>query len=59
MELKDSQTWKNLEAALAGESQAYTKYQWFAAQAKKEGYNYISNIFTETSGNEKAHAKQS
>ncbi|UNT95249.1 rubrerythrin [Allobaculum mucilyticum] len=57
MELKDSQTWKNLETALAGESQAYTKYQWFAAQAKKDGYNYISNIFTETAGNEKAHAK--
>ena len=57
MELKDSKTYENLMAALAGESQAYTKYQWFAAQAKKEGYNQISNIFTETSDNEKAHAK--
>lgn len=57
MELKDSKTWANLQAALAGESQAYTKYQWFAAQAKKEGYCHISNIFTETAGNERAHAK--
>ncbi len=57
MELKGSQTEKNLQAALAGESQAYTKYSWFASQAKKEGYNWIANIFNETSGNEKAHAK--
>lgn len=57
MELKGSQTEKNLEAALAGESQAFTKYQWFASQAKKEGYHHIANIFNETSGNEKAHAK--
>lgn len=57
MELKGSQTEKNLQASLAGESQAYTKYQWFAAQAKKQGLNHISNIFTETAGNENAHAK--
>lgn len=57
MELKDSKTWENLMASFAGESQAYTKYQWFAAQAKKQGYNQISNIFTETAMNEKAHAK--
>ena len=57
MDLKGSQTEKNLQVALAGESQAYTKYQWFAAQAKKEGYNHVANIFNETSGNEKAHAK--
>ncbi|MBF0578241.1 rubrerythrin family protein [Erysipelotrichaceae bacterium RD49] len=57
MELKGSQTEKNLQAALAGESQAYTKYQWFAAYAKKEGYNHVASIFNETAMNEKAHAK--
>lgn len=54
---KDTKTWKNLEAAFAGESQAHTKYQYFASQAKKDGYEQISEIFTETSGNEKEHAK--
>ncbi len=57
MELKDSKTWENLQAALAGESQAYTKYQWFAKIAKNAGYNQICNIFMETSWNENAHAK--
>lgn len=57
MELKDSKTWENLMTAFAGESQAYTKYQWFANQAKKEGYVYLTNIFNETAANERAHAK--
>lgn len=57
MELKDSKTWQNLMTAFAGESQAYTKYNWYANQAKKEGYCYIANVFNETSNNEKAHAK--
>ena len=57
MELKDSQTFKNLQAAFAGESQAHTKYQYFASQAKKDGYVQIQNIFLETSKNEKEHAK--
>ena len=36
MELKkNSKTWKNLETAFAGESQAHMKYQYFASQAKK------------------------
>ena len=57
MELKNSQTFKNLQAAFAGESQAHTKYQYFASQAKKDGYVQIQNIFLETSKNEKEHAK--
>lgn len=57
MELKDSKTWQNLMTAFAGESQAYTKYQWYAKQAKEEGYSYIANIFSETAQNENAHAK--
>ena len=37
MDLKGSQTEKNLEYAFAGESQAHTKYQYYASQAKKDG----------------------
>ena len=55
--LKESQTWKNLETAFAGESQARTKYEYYASQAKKDGYVQIQKIFEETSHNEKEHAK--
>ena len=57
MELKGSQTEKNLWAAFAGESQARNKYTNYASKAKKDGYVQISNIFTETANNEKEHAK--
>ena len=57
MDLKGSQTEKNLEYAFAGESQAHTKYQYYASQAKKDGYVQIQNIFLETAKNEKEHAK--
>ena len=57
MELKGSKTEKCLEAAFAGESQAHTKYQYFASKAKKEGYEQIAEIFLETALNEKEHAK--
>ena len=57
MELKGSQTEKNLQTAYAGESQARVKYGYYSSQAKKEGYVQISNIFAETSGNENEHAK--
>ncbi len=57
MELKNSKTWDNLQAAFAGESMARNKYTYYASKAKKEGYNQISDIFTETANNEKEHAK--
>ena len=57
MELQGSKTWENLQTAFAGESQAHTKYQYYASKAKSEGYVQISNIFLETSKNEKEHAK--
>ena len=57
MELKGSKTEKNLMTAFAGESQARNKYTFYASQAKKEGYEQIANIFEETAGNEKEHAK--
>ncbi|MCL6578785.1 MAG: rubrerythrin family protein [Candidatus Bathyarchaeota archaeon] len=57
MELKGSRTEKNLLAAFAGESQARMRYTFFASVAKKEGFEQISAIFTETADNEKEHAQ--
>ncbi len=57
MELKGSKTEKNLMEAFAGESQARNKYSYYASKAKKEGYEQIAAIFTETADNEKEHAK--
>jgi len=55
--LKGTKTEKNLLAAFAGESQARNRYTYFASAARKEGYEQIANIFTETAENEKEHAK--
>jgi rubrerythrin len=57
MDFKGSQTEKNLLATFAGESQARTRYTFFASVAKKEGYEQISAIFQETADNEKEHAQ--
>ncbi len=57
MELKGSQTEKNLQIAFAGESQARNKYTYYASKAKKEGYEQIAAIFQETADNEKEHAE--
>lgn len=57
MDLKGSQTEKNLWYAFAGESQARNKYDYFASAAKKAGYEQIAAIFQETALNEKEHAK--
>lgn len=56
--LKGTQTEKNLLKAFAGESQARTRYDYFASQAKKDGLEQISAIFSETALNEKEHAKR-
>jgi rubrerythrin len=55
--IKGTQTEKNLLTAFAGESQARNRYTFFASAAKKEGYEHIGNIFTETAANEKEHAE--
>lgn len=55
--LEGTKTQANLMAAFAGESQAHTKYQYYASKAKKDGYVQIANLFTETAMNEKEHAK--
>ncbi len=56
-ELKGSKTEQNLRDAFAGETQARSKYDYFASAAKKAGYEQIAAIFTETANNEKEHAK--
>ena len=56
--LKGTETEKNLLAAFAGESQARSRYTYFASVAKKEGYEQIRAIFQETADNELEHAKR-
>ncbi|MDD4171081.1 MAG: rubrerythrin family protein [Syntrophomonas sp.] len=58
MDLKGSKTEQSLLKAFAGESQARNKYDFYASQAKKEGYEQISAIFEESAFNEKEHAKR-
>jgi len=58
MDLKGSQTEKNILTAFAGESQARNRYTYYASKAKKEGYVQISAIFEETAQQEKEHAKR-
>lgn len=56
--LKGTETEKNLLKAFAGESQARNRYEFFASQARKEGYEQIASIFQETANQEKEHAKR-
>jgi rubrerythrin len=55
--LPGSKTEDNLKTAFAGESQAHTKYLYYASKAEKEGYVQIGALFRETALNEKEHAK--
>lgn len=56
-DLKGTKTEANLKEAFAGESQARNKYTYYASKAKKDGYEQIAELFTETANNEKEHAK--
>ncbi|MDR0658592.1 MAG: rubrerythrin family protein [Mediterranea sp.] len=56
--IKGTRTEKNLLCTFAGESQARMRYTYFASVAKKEGYEQISGIFTETADQEKEHAER-
>ena len=56
--IKGTQTEKNLMHSFAGESQARMRYTYFASAAKKEGFEQIAAIFTETADQEKEHAKR-
>lgn len=56
--VKGTETEKNLLKSFAGESQARTRYTYFAAAAKKEGFVQIAEFFEETANQEKEHAKR-
>ena len=58
MDLKGTQTEKNLLLAYHGESNNRNLYTYFANQAKEEGYEQIAAIFLETADHEHEHAKQ-
>ena len=51
-----SRTIKNLEAAFAGESQAHTKYRYFAKLAREEGFEDIAQHFEHTADQELLHS---
>ncbi|MDD3719525.1 MAG: rubrerythrin family protein [Actinomycetota bacterium] len=56
--VKGTKTEQNLLTAFAGESQARNRYDYFASQAKKDGYVQMQKIFEETALQEKEHAKR-
>lgn len=56
--IKGTKTEQNLLKAFAGESQARSRYTYFASVAKKEGFEQISAVFMETAEQEKEHAKR-
>lgn len=56
--IKGTKTEQNLLKAFAGESQARSRYTFFASVAKKEGYEQIAGVFLETAEQEKEHAKR-
>ena len=56
--IKGTETERNLLKAFAGESQARSRYTFFASKARKEGYEQIAAVFTETADQEKEHAER-
>ena len=56
--IKGTRTEQNLLKSFAGESQARSRYTFFASVAKKEGYEQIAGVFLETAEQEKEHAKR-
>jgi rubrerythrin len=56
--IKGTKTEQNLLKAFAGESQAKNRYEFFAKQARKEGYQQIAAIYEETALQEQQHAKK-
>ena len=56
MDIRGTRTEANLRSAFAGETQARSKYDYFAKAASNEGFEQIAGIFRETAANEQAHA---
>ena len=58
MNIRGTKTEQNLLKAFAGESQARTRYTFFASVAKKEGFEQVAATFIETADQEKEHAER-
>lgn len=56
--LKGTKTAENLMISYMNETSATLRYEYYAKQAKKDGYVQIQNIFEETAMNEEQHAKR-
>ena len=56
--LKGTLTEENLLKAFAAESQARNRYNFFASQASKDGYEQIAAVFNTTAEQEREHAKR-
>ena len=56
--LRGTLTEENLLKAFAGESQARNRYNFFASQASKDGYEQIAGVFNTTADQEREHAKR-
>ena len=56
--VKGTRTEQNLLKSFAGESQARSRYTFFAEAARKEGYEQIAGVFMETAEQEREHAKR-
>ncbi|ABR47165.1 Rubrerythrin [Alkaliphilus metalliredigens QYMF] len=57
MNLKGTQTEKNLWTAFSGESQARNKYAFFAKIARQEGLNEVADVFQESAKQEEEHGR--
>lgn len=57
MEMQGSRTQGNLQAALSRESRNRLRYEWYAQQAKAQGYVHIGQLFDETAEKEQAHGE--
>lgn len=56
MDIRGTQTEKNLVQAFVGESQAAARYSFFASRARIEGLDSVARIFEELASQEKEHA---
>lgn len=57
MNLKGTETEKNLAAAFGGESIARNKYTFFAEEARKEKHDEVGELFEKMAKNESIHGK--
>ncbi len=59
MSIKGTKTEQNLLKSFAGESQARSRYTFFASVAKKEGYEQIAGVFMKLPSRKKSTRRNS